>query len=297
MKIVQSFWSTPFYKNANLSSKDRAKGGFISEKIFFMSCALSCLKLNEFYDEIELVTDDKGYNLLIEEFGLPYTTSKLNLNSLSEYSPDLWAFGKIIAYSLQDRPFIHVDNDVFIWKAFDTKVVEGNLIAQNSENNTEIYKEIIEIVNNNFIYIPSVMEKYMNDDGIIDNINAYNAGIFGGNNTDFFKEYCAKAIKIVDANKHLIKKVGISNFNIFFEQCLFYCMASNQNINVTPLLDDVSANFQEVLEFDGIPYKSFIHTVASSKKGISTNEQIYFRLKFEYPEYFERINNYFSELN
>src|ERR1035437_7473627 len=141
MKIVQSFWSKPFLsKNTNIF--DRAKGGGISEKMFYMSTALSCLMLRKFYDDVTLITDEFGKHMLIDVLGLPYTNVIVELDKINHYDENFWALGKIYAYSIQDKPFLHVDSDVFIWKLFDESLLKKDVIFQNYEENVYYYKNI-----------------------------------------------------------------------------------------------------------------------------------------------------------
>ncbi len=74
MKIVHSYWSKP-----NLIQKKASQnlGGWTHRAFNYMSWALSCLKFKEFYPNIELVTDQKGKELLIDRLGLPYTSVKV----------------------------------------------------------------------------------------------------------------------------------------------------------------------------------------------------------------------------
>ena len=74
-----------------------------------MSWALSCLQLKHFYDEIELVTDSEGADLLINKLHLPYTSCLTILDKLKNENPAIWALGKIAAYEVQREPFIHVE--------------------------------------------------------------------------------------------------------------------------------------------------------------------------------------------
>ena len=100
-----------------------------------MSWALSCLQLRKFYDEVELVTDSEGADLLINKLHLPYTSCKPVLDKLVDENPAVWALGKIAAYEAQEVPFIHVDGDIYIWKPFPKRIEEADIAVQNVEKN------------------------------------------------------------------------------------------------------------------------------------------------------------------
>lgn len=100
-----------------------------------MSWALSCLQLKQFYDEIELITDSEGADLLINKLHLPYTSYLTTLDKLNDENPAIWTLGKIAAYEMQQEPFIHVDGDIYIWKPFPKRIENAGIVAQNIEKN------------------------------------------------------------------------------------------------------------------------------------------------------------------
>lgn len=64
-----------------------------------------------------LVTDTAGKALLVDRMGLEFAEVSTELDRLRDVDPGWWPLGKLIAYNLQDRPFVHLDNDVFLWRA------------------------------------------------------------------------------------------------------------------------------------------------------------------------------------
>src|ERR1700753_287037 len=125
MRVVQSLWS------ANQPDPFRFKAGWFAPEYHLMAWALSCLQLRQFYDDVVLYTDSQGARVLIDQLQLPYTEVVCDLDKINSYHPELWAAGKIYTYRQQQAPFIHVDGDVFIWKAFDEALLNADLIAQN----------------------------------------------------------------------------------------------------------------------------------------------------------------------
>lgn len=126
-RIVQSYWSKAYQNTPN--------SGWAFRESHYMSWALSCLQLKQFYDEIELVTDSEGADLLINKLHLPYTSCLTILDKLKNENPAIWALGKIAAYEVQQEPFIHVDGDIYIWKPFPKRIEEVGIVAQNIEKN------------------------------------------------------------------------------------------------------------------------------------------------------------------
>ncbi|MFN8844096.1 MAG: DUF6734 family protein, partial [Chryseotalea sp.] len=220
MKIVQSFWSC---KETNLL---KFSAGWYSPEYHLMSWTLSCLQLKQFYPEVTLHADSVSARMLIDTLKLPYDNVICDLNCLDKYHPKLWALPKVHTYSKQKSPFLHIDGDVFIWNEFDEDLLRSKLIAQNEESATIYYENILRSLEEVLSYFPT---EIVNERKLANPVHAFNAGILGGNDIEFFEEYATKAFQFVDNNVLNLSKVNVSNFNIFFEQYLFYCLVRSKN--------------------------------------------------------------------
>ena len=295
MKIIQSFWTKPFNSTKDNSSlSDRSIGGYNDIQSFLRAISYSCLTLSKYY-EVELVTDSLGKEILIDILNLPYSNCRVDLDKLNNYDSSLWALGKIYTYSIQDRPFLHIDNDVFIWKKFPKSFLDSRLIAQSQEgNDAEHYQKICQqLIRGKFIW-PKEMEKYMKNLGSINGVSAYNAGVIGGNDLDFFKNYTNLAFKLINDNQDKLSQIDRGIFNIFFEQSLFYSLAHYKAIKVETLFNNIIVDNNSAfvpVEFDMVPKEWYIHTIGVTKKYDTVSEQIFLRLKYEYPETFPKIQN------
>ncbi len=284
MKIIHSYWSKPSIEKGY----DRSAGGWSDKKYNYMSWALSCLQFKKYYSEVELITDKLGKELLIDKLELPYTSVKVELDQLNDYHSDLWALGKIYAYSIQDKPFMHADGDLFIWKKFDSDLESASLFAQNQELNFPYHFDSVKEMEDNLPYIPVCIqeERAINKDDIY----GCNAGIFGGNNISFFKEYTKEAFAFVDKNINDIHKINIGRFNITYEQFLFLCLAKYKNIKIHYFTEGVDHHFKGMTNFNRVPKKTtFIHPVGYYKKYKPIGEHIAMRLLADYPSYFYKI--------
>jgi hypothetical protein len=289
MKIVQSFWTKPSLKQGNLNTSDRNRGGWTDKKYNYMSWALSCLQFRKNYEEVELVTDEWGSNLLIDKLGLPYTSVKVVLDELNDYHPDLWALGKIYAYSIQDRPFIHADGDIFVYEGLGHQIEKAALTAQNIEDGFSYYEEILKRIDASFEYIPDVLNRFRAKNN---RVVAVNAGIIGGTDVDFMKEYSKCALDFVDKNLGKLDHINIGMFNTVFEQFLFYAMAEDQGKEISFLLTDVNHAFDGLAEFTGIPNKNkYVHTVGLYKRFNYIGDLLAHRLQLDYPGYYYKIVN------
>lgn len=288
MKIIQSFWSKPALAYLSLLNDSRTNGGWISRKYYYISLTLSCLKLLEFYDKVELYTDQFGKKLLIDSLKLPYTNYHTALDNLSElYSEYLWTVGKLFVYGLQTEPFLHVDNDIFIWSRFDQRIEEADLVAQNPEVNQSYYKPVVDSLMKSFT-LPKWLIKEL---GLKEKIVVSNTGVVGGNNFEFFKHYSNEALSLINANTGNLKYVSIGAFSVFAEQYLFCSLADSLNLNVEYLFNrfiDYKAD-PVLVRFEEIPYRNtYIHPVGS-KQNYHLNKSVELTLRHEYPDYYFKL--------
>src|SRR5689334_1172827 len=208
MRIVQSFCSFG-------SDLLKHNFGWFSPQHHVMAWTMSCLNLKQFYDDIHFYTDSNTKKVLIDYLQLPYThvyTCFDNINA----APNLWALPKLMTYSYQTTPFIHIDGDVFIWEKFSSQIEAADLIAQNIEKGTDYYRLMMEQVIQELEVLPEPLKRMWEEDGI----SAVNAGIFGGSDLRFIENYTNAAFDFIKANKNVAKNLSVF-MNILFEQVLF----------------------------------------------------------------------------
>jgi hypothetical protein len=291
MKIVQSFWSKPQLKNSSNTPDNRFAGGWLQKKYYYMGIAMSCLQLRKFYDEVELVTDEFGKNLIIDQLGLPYTNTMVTLDVLNNHNANLWALGKLYTYSLQDKPFLHVDTDVFIWKAFSDELLNSPLIAQHLEYQYPFYQSLLKQLDNNHIKMPAAIAALRSMDT---KVSAYNMGIAGGRDLDFFKEYTSLAFEFLKTGPRVPDNL-IGPFNTIYEQVLFYCLALQHQKTITPfsktigeqVVDDELKGINNFIKApNGV---SYIHLYGESKRTLPFCIELEKKFSSSYPLYHDRI--------
>lgn len=286
--IVQSFWSKPFLSDSN-DPNSRFKGGWLNEKYFYFSMALSCLKFKEFYGEVKLYTDSKGEDILKNKLGIPYTNYINCFDSLNDINEKLWAFPKLQTYSTQEKPFIHADTDVFIWEKFPDDFISSPLFCQNIEENFPIYGDALNEILTLFKWIPTEL---INSLYKHKTVIAYNAGVIGGTDLDFFKELHSRSEKFINKNKHLFEKIDVGIFNMIYEQQLGFAIAEKMNIKPKSMFENVDSNFTTLVNFHLASFHSkYIHAIGFAKKSIYACEQIEALLMYEFPDEYERIKN------
>ncbi len=287
MKILHSFWSKPSieYNDAN---NEKVFGGWREEKYMYMSWALSCLQAKKLYGNIELVTDSHGAKLLIDRLKLPYTKVSVELDKLNTYASRLWAVGKLHTYSIQKEPFIHIDNDVFIWDKFPKEIEEADLLAQNLEWDIGQYTLGLKDMMDNHCVIPQVIINDFRNEGYI---KAANAGIIGGNHLDFIHRYVKEAFKFIDVNLDRFgNTVAGASHAIIYEQYLFSALARNENIDVAYYYTKEEADATDLSEFFNIyTPKKYVHFIGEAKYHLECCRNLEQHLMIEYPDYYEHI--------
>lgn len=287
MKIIQSFWSgnqTDFTNNY----------GWYNYKYHWLSWILSCNQLVKHHKEVELFTDRFGYDILITKLQLPYTKVHVILDDLNGYHKDLWAMAKIKTFQIQDEPFIHVDGDVFVWESLTDKFKNTTLVTQNLEITTDYYGNMWNDILPNLNFIPSEMANYSSKRSSF----ACNMGIIGGNDIKFFKEYTKISTAFVDNNINSWSNINGFNFNIFFEQVLFYEFAKIKNLKVDFLFEEISEdnNYKGFGDFHKVPNKTYLHLLGVFKRNASICKSMEVYIMKYFSESYSKITKLINEI-
>ncbi|MDR2233476.1 MAG: hypothetical protein LBE56_10180 [Tannerella sp.] len=274
------------------------KFGWVSPEYHLMGWAFSCLQLNKIYGNITLYANSPGAQLLIDTLQLPYTDVILAHDNLTLIHPALWALPKIYTYSLQERPFLHIDGDVFLFSPFDSNFLEGELIAQNVEMETEnYYTPSKKGIMRHFVFFPSCVKKDFESGSPI---KCCNAGVLGGHNILFFSEYASLAFEYINKNQNKLQNIKVDSFNVFFEQHLFYALAKEKNIPVNVLFKGIfdDRGYKYFGDFHDVPFnRNYLHLLGDFKRDEYTCIQMTDKLRELYPKYYERIVALFSKKN
>lgn len=290
MKIVQSFWS------GNQTEFTNSYGWF-TYKYNWMSWILSCHQLVKYHKEVELYTDQFGYEILIKKLQLPYTKVHVFLDELNHYHKDLWAIAKIKTFQLQKDSFLHVDGDVFVWESLTEKFKDSNLVTQNLEITTNYYRDGWKIIHSKLSFLPEEMNNFHNNKSNL----ACNMGIIGGNNLEFFKEFTQKSIEFVDKNIYDFDglKLDVLNFNVFFEQVLFYELASEKKEKIDFLFTEIpnDNNYRGFGDFDKVPNKTYLHLLGVYKRNPTVCKAMEVYVMKYYPESYSKLSRLINEVN
>jgi hypothetical protein len=221
MRAVWSFWSKPF---------KACKGRIWREPWHhLLAWGLSLRLAEQHFSETQLVTDTPGKRMLVDGLGLKFDSVSTELDRLRDAAPGWWALGKLTAYSLQDRPFIHIDTDVFLWKALPPRLTSAPVFAQCPESHSlesewcgprhieglfERHKLDLPV---EWQWASSRNTTWFRED---------NCGILGANNVEFIRHYAQTALGMVSNPTHrelwgeLPDKSG---YTMLIEQFLLAC--------------------------------------------------------------------------
>lgn len=209
------------------------------------------------------------------------------VNCLDEFSaqfpPEMYTISKIHVYGLQTSPFIHIDFDAFILKAFPEISNPVVSMFKEATQGNEYYQNINPLVEQyNFDCIPKsweyVKDKYGSYGGLHYSLNA---GVFGGTDMEFWSDYCSETLTFLHANIDKFKSAGRSAMkvlNLTIEQYTAATLAEMKGISPTLLFPE--GNFKSW-------NATFPHMLSYEKQNIGSIYQMEKLIKFLYGELFD----------
>jgi hypothetical protein len=237
--------------------------------------ALSLEYAKKHFNIVELCTDQEGYELLVKKYNLQFDMNVIRLNKLNKtLSPDLWAMAKIYSCSLQNGPFVHIDNDFILWQKLPDTIANAPLYFQSQDfpHRAAQYDKMIEIEGKN---TPAVILKNHST-------TSWNFGIMGFNDISLIKEWKQAA------DQYLSKIAGDVNplrqtamVNMFMEQYFLACLINRNKLKVETLAAD--------LDKISNPETAFTHLWGDCKKNPDYIERVKSRLLKEFPKQYNHI--------
>lgn len=191
--------------------------------------------LNKHFLNVHLITDSNSINFFKD---LNWTSVSTDLDCLEKYkelSKDksgIWSLGKVLAYQIaskKNKPFVHVDYDVVLWKGLPKYILDAEVFSQCEEDWAYTEYDIPGFLKNcPFPYAINNIKKF----------KGANMGIFGGKNLEFISKYAEDAFNLATDNRnfnffksHLLK----NDFSkaCIIEQYYLACFAHKENIKIT----------------------------------------------------------------
>jgi hypothetical protein len=293
MNVIQSFWSKPAFHASQRHFNSREFGGWSNVREFAFASALSCLTLRKYNSSVQLYTDSKGAELLIEQFDLPFTNVNLSLDSLEHADHRLWTLGKIKAIADQSEPFVHVDNDIFTWQKFSVSNDDDFIIAQSS---SAIWSDYVMSHYEMIQYFKNLPEFYRSPPKWSTRI--LNVGLIGGNDISFFQEFTRISKELLQNNEQSLELINAGAFNQMLEEYLISCLVEWKSRDVYLLLDhqEPPAGISH-LNFNLVPVvHKYIHLIGREKVNVIASKHIELRLEMEFPSYYKKISKLFEDM-
>ena len=134
-RAVFSYWAEPNYK--------RRYSGFYDQNTLILSLGLAVKYAKQHFKEVHFHGDHVAIGQVCDhiEFDEIFDTlERLNSCNIPTY---LWAYGKILTYSVQDVPFLHLDNDIFLWDKPTQELLAAPVAVECFENKEHKYKSQI----------------------------------------------------------------------------------------------------------------------------------------------------------
>lgn len=293
MKIVQSFWSKPCLQSASLLNDSRLDGGWPHRRLNYYSWALSCLQLRKYYDQVELVTDRAGKEILIDFLQLPYTSVRVELDAINTYDAGLWSIGKVYTHGLQDQPFLHVDSDVIITAPFPKSVTEAGIVTQSLEKGYPPFSGGHKTIWEAFTCRPH----YFGEIYASEYTDCCNAGIVGGNDMDFLSRYVTEVFDFLERNMDPILQTAVpldaGCVAVILEQVVLHAYAQHCGKDITYLLYPEHNDLGQVGIFQAAARNHhYTHCYGYFKKLRVTYAYLEWMLQAHYPAYYQRINKH-----
>lgn len=296
MRAVWSFWSAPYvahYRHAWMRPIDH-----------LLSWVISVQTARRHHTEAVLVTDTPGQRLLVEKLGLPFSFVCTELDRLSNEHPDWWMLGKLVGYSLQNRPFVHIDSDVFLWKPLPHHVATAPVFAQNPEYHLA-----------GCDYRPGDIAQAMHDTGGAlppewewgtsrgPMLQAENCGVLGGQDHDFLQHYARLAIDLLlePANRTGWGRLPDKQpYNFVVEQfllsaCVGYHGSRPGSRYHGVRAAHVFASWAEAFDPNHAARIGYTHLMAA-KRHRATGQRLEARVRREWPDFYRRCVRWQDEL-
>jgi len=264
------------------------KAGFYTYSDFLYTMALATELAGRHFQEVHIVTNSWGEKVL-KSAGIRATEYTTELDTLKGIPKWFWAYGKLIAYNLQTKPFIHIDNDVFLWKALPDRVLQAELCFQSKEQmNIPNYKwyDVLRPCWSKAVVRPQVIK----DNEITDFV--YNCGICGGYNLEFFKEWIKVSSEYIFAPEN--QKVFFEDFklvqmhqNLWHEQYFAACLIKAHDMRAR--VQVIADNVEDLVK---VTNNGYTHLWGTTKTNQQTMLKVRTRLRRENPQLYDKVTSF-----
>ncbi len=267
------------------------KGGFIKFSDLLYTTALSVICASKRFPEVQVISSSWGVDIL-SQLNLPVTSFSNKLDEMKNISRFFWAYGKLIAYAEQTEPFVHIDNDVFLWERLPERLLNAPLCFQSLEPfdlpGYHYYRKLKPCFKAAPVKPEAIAKHPVND-------FAYNCGICGGNDLSIFQEWkeCSHQYITAPENEEVFFKQFphmLIHQNLFHEQ---YFLASL--VRKHKMRDKVEILHEDAMKInDDLPQTKprYTHLWGTTKRDTGMMAKVRMTLLYQKPEVFQAVNKY-----
>jgi hypothetical protein len=289
MRAVWSFWSKPFQGYMGLTWHEPLH--------HLLAWGLSLRLARRHYPETMLVTDNAGAALLIDQLGLSFTHVSTDLERIRKVDSGWWTMGKLMAYSLQDRPFVHLDTDVFLWKPLPRHLTEAPVFSQCPEEHHPVdewcgARDLENAFARHGLALPAEWQWVRASD--THDARQENCGILGGTHVDFLRYYANSVMSLLTSPLNAPVWADIpekAGFNPVIEQFTLSAFVRYHRAHPQSPYRDVDIghlfpSFMDAYNSNVAARLGFTHLLGPSKKDPYIAGRLEQRVRREDPKYY-----------
>lgn len=280
MRAVWSFWRAPF--------ADHREAAWGTETNHLLAWALSVREASRHYADTQLVTDDAGAELLVDGLGLEFGEVSTALNGLRDCDPAWWSMGKLVAVGRQERPFVHLDADVFLWKPLPFGL--AGVFAQNPEPFEQASSYYDPAAFGGAAWLPPEWDWYTRTALP----RGECCGIVGGTDLGLLHHWAAEGLRLVrePANQPWLARLDRPPLTITVEQYLLSACLEHHGVGIEYLFESWAAagNAREARE------AGFTHLIADTKRNPVYAGRLARRVRRDHPDLYHRALHLGSRL-
>jgi hypothetical protein len=283
MRAVWSFWSKAYTRFA--------ASIWGSDANHLLAWALSFERARQHYPETMLVTDDAGARVLVDGLGLEFTSVSLALNQLDDIDPQWWSVGKFVAVLQQERPFVHLDSDVFLWSALPDRVVRAPVFAQNPERfrpgfdwyEPEAFESALDARTG--AWLPP---EWRWPPGARTPPRGECCGVVGGTDLALIRDWADTGLRILRHEANRAALAGLADRHrlvITLEQYLLATMVEHRGAPIAYLFKD----WTDATTPGRAAALGFTHLISDTKRGFGVRRRLARRLLADHPERYAQV--------
>jgi hypothetical protein len=289
MRAVWSFWSKPFQGYMGRT--------WLNPLHHCLAWGLSLRLARRHYHETMLVTDRAGAAFLVDQLGLSFTRVSTELERIRQVDIGWWTMGKLLAYSLQNRPFVHLDTDVFLWKPLPRSLADAPVFAQCPEEHHPVdewcgARDVENVFAQRGLSLPVEWQWVRACDHY--DARQENCGILGGTHTDFIRYYANTVMDLLTspANASVWEAMPEkSGFNPVIEQFTLSAFVRYHRAHRESPFSDVDIrylfpSFMDAYNANITACLGFTHLLGPSKRDPHIAGRLEQRVQREDPKYY-----------